>query len=376
MVYANKHFIKHVPVADRAKLLAERLVDADKKNSSDYTGFESQFTNMTFDIELILYAFMLENIPQSKWILDLIESLLTGDNWCKFKRLVAVLPSGRMSGEMNTSLGNGFMNLMLFLFQNFKLKNTNVDCFVEGDDLIGVYRGQPLASEFYAKLGFKIKLEHHQHVSHASFCGLIYDPEELVSIADPHKVLLNVGWTSSRYINAKQDTLNGLLRAKGYSLLYQYPGVPIIQSLALYLLRVTQGVKTRLPSEWTHWQRKQFSYHGVAKPVGMRTRMLMEEIFKYTVQEQEILEEYFDTKMDISPIDHFVILGHATEEQKHYCETYVMDYTVHGKYPIIRVPSITTRESERLVDLMLQNSGTVKLTNDRKINSDYYMPYQ
>lgn len=373
VVYANKHFIKHVPVKDRAKLLLERLI-GEIKQSSDYTGYEKHFTDVTYEIEFELYKHMLQNLPQSKWIIQQMEAVMKGMNTCKFKRLTALLPSGRMSGEMNTSLGNGFMNLMLFLFQMHLKGNHHYDCFVEGDDLIAVYSGIRITSEDYLKLGMTIKLENHEHINEASFCGLVYDPEDGVSICDPLKVLLNVGWCSARYLNASEKSRKGLLRAKGLSLLYQYPGVPIIQSLAQYIIRVTEGSKYKLPGEWTHWQVKHFKTNGVAKPIGDNTRFLMEKVFGFSVFEQKELEQYFDTKKEISPIDHPLLLSKFSLEQREYNDIYVSDPKVHQGRPYIAVVPSTTRLDQQVVDRLLLSMGKTKVHQDIQVNTDLYFP--
>lgn len=228
-----------------------------------------------------------------------------------------------MSGEMNTSLGNGLANLLLFLFNNEERGNAAVDCLVEGDDLIGTYNGEDLTVEDYSSLGFNIKLELHNDPCKASFCGLIYAAEDLVSIPDPHKVLLNTGWTSAAYARSSEKTRRELARAKGYSLLSQYAGAPIIQSLGLYLLRVTDGMHYKLPSYWTNYERAHFTTKFEIKPVGLATRLLMEEKFSYTIAEQKQLECYFDNCKDLEPIYSSVILSHCTYQQMDYYKRFV-----------------------------------------------------
>ena len=344
MVYSNKHFIKHVPVADRAALLHERLAEGEHRQASDYVGYEKFFTLLTYSIEMELYRFMMQNLPQGKWKIEFLERLLKGLNKCKFKFLTAMIPSSRMSGEMNTSLGNGFVNLMLFLFNNWRRGNRSVDCFVEGDDLIGVYSGVKLTPLDYLECGFVIKLIDCFNVNEASFCGLIYDKDDLVSIADPLKIILNIGWVSARYINSSEKCRKELLRAKAMSLQCQYPGTPIIQSLAQWLLRVTAGEKFRIPGEWTNWQRKTFKGRFDAAPIGMGTRHLMEKVFGFTYFEQMELEKYFDSRTKIEPIDHFVLWDKYSADQVTYAKVYVTDPAINKDRPYLSVLS-TDRKS-------------------------------
>jgi len=351
MVYANRHFVKHVPVKDRAELLHERFKYSSRVVGSDYSSYEKHFDLDTFTIELELYSYMLTNIPQGKWILEMISGVLRGMNYCKYTTVSMELPSGRMSGEMNTSLGNGFVNLMLFLYVNQTLGNTNVDCLVEGDDLVGTYEGQELTPVHYQQLGYTIVLKQYRSASEASFCGLVHDEEDQISVADPTKIMLTIGWTSTRYIDAPNSTLIKLLRAKGYSTLYQYAGAPIIQSLANYILRVTKGSTYKIPVEWTFWQQKNiFSTNVKVKVVGIRTRMLVERVFGYSITEQLDLEEYFDNCTRIQPIPLDKVK--ATPDQVEYFRRFV-----RAKIPGLRNPAVyaqdkTTVEKKRMVNQM------------------------
>lgn len=342
------------------------------KVSSDYTAFEKHFTKHTFLIEMILYEYMLQFVPQGPWLVNLIHNLLTGLNHCHFKKLTALIPSSRMSGEMNTSLGNGFMNLMLFLFLNELNDNTCVDALVEGDDLIGIYSGVKLQERDYARLGFTIKLEYHENVNEASFCGLIYDEEDLVSIPDPHKVLLNIGWTSSRYLGSNTKTRKQLLRAKGLSMLHQYPGAPIIQSMAQYIIRVTEGLRYKFPGEWTNWQKTHFRDDAVSKPVGFRTRMLMEKKFGYSVSEQMHLEAYFDGCDQIQPIVNSIIYSKATRDQKVYNERFVTLPLPSPSNPWVHVVNKSTSwKREQVLKLVDENQGTIDCHNLDPVNTDF-----
>jgi hypothetical protein len=373
VVYSNHHFIKHVPVADRARVLDEDLRLCEILIASDYTAFEKHFTSLTYIIEFKLYHYMLSRVPQAKWICELMWAVFTGINVCKFKTLTAHIPAGRMSGEMNTSLGNGFVNLMLFLFLNYSKGNVEPKAKVEGDDLIGGYSGKELTSEDYLSLGFTIKVERPISIHEASFCGLIYDPVDLVSIPDPHKVLLNVGWTSDRYYGSTTKTRLQLLRAKGLSLLHQYPGAPIIQSLAKYIIRCTDGMRYKFPGEWTNWQIKHFDPKPVEKPVGFRTRMLMERKFGYSLSEQLSIEAYFDSCKEIKPINHWSIYDHCSSDQKEYYSRFVSGRLPDPRRPWILTSSLTTEMKMNQVKLLTSNVSLVKRFNSQPVDSEFVL---
>lgn len=81
-----------------------------------------------------------------------------------------------MSGDMCTSLGNGFSNKMKAEFLAYKAGGT-IDGFVEGDDGLFVTNFE-LRSSDYEKLGFTIKIEEIADPCEASFCGMIFGEDE------------------------------------------------------------------------------------------------------------------------------------------------------------------------------------------------------
>lgn len=360
VVYSLEEFIKHVPVSERPKYLDDRTWQELMAVGSDFTAYESHFHAFVIELECIIYRWILQNIPGGIDFVMAFFCVATSINKCVFRRFIVWILASRMSGEMNTSLGNGLVNLLLYEFNNEEKKN-KYWCCVEGDDLIGQCSPHPLAAEDYFRLGFNIKFNMFNSVSEASFCGLIYDTEDLVGISDPTKVLLSVGWTSGRYATSSMKTRAELLRAKGYSILAQYPGAPILQSLGLMILRVTDGHHWKLPTTMTNYDRKHFTTVHHTKPVPFRTRLLMERVFGYSVAEQEQLEVYLDSLKTIQPLDHPVIDGHTSQEQRDYCQRFVGPLAKDG----VVVGTTTTREQfERVVDDIVASSSQEELFRD------------
>jgi hypothetical protein len=251
-------------------------------------------------------------------------------NDCVFKVLKAKIPAGRMSGEMNTSLGNGFANLMLFLFLSKENGNEVVDCLVEGDDLVGGFEGRAPTAMQYASLGFTIKIKIIERLSDASFCGLVFDEEDLVSIADPIKILLNIGWTTTNYRTATMKIRLGLLRAKAFSQLASYAGVPIVQAMAVAIIRLTAGKRLRIPTDWNNYKRRWFTTHVQPKEIGLRTRFLMERVFDISMEDQRVIEEYFDRLNELKPIDCPAVLAHCTDVHFEYNRRFVSNLPLRG----------------------------------------------
>lgn len=329
IVYQNPAFIKHVPVRDRAKFIYERLYRPGASYAAtDYTAFESLFTKEVMEAcEFVLYEYMCQHLPA---IYMSLLNVLKGYTVCEFKNFKVKLEATRMSGEMNTSLGNGFSNLMFMLFMAELKGMKNVVGVVEGDDGLFVGDGQWPSEEDFQKLGLIIKMEIHEELNSASFCGLIFDLHDQMNVTDPIEVVCSFGWTTRQYARSKSSKLKMLLRAKSLSLAYQYPGCPVIQELALYGLRMTKSYDLRhyaREGNMSMWDREQLlealSAGKLTFPEpGIGTRELVARKFGLDISDQLSLEEYFRSKNDISPIDHPAILSLAPKSWLEYSESY------------------------------------------------------
>jgi hypothetical protein len=301
-------FIKKIPVKDRPAYIINRLGrNARQYIATDYTAYESHFTARQMrSCEFKLYKYLTKNIPSHEQFWWYLENVLAGLNVCEFKWFTVQCMATRMSGEMNTSLGNGFANLMFMLFMLEDVYQlSDIVGVVEGDDGLFTASGElPSDKDFeksFSQIGLTIKLELHDAIETASFCGLIFDKEDLANVTDPIAELGEFGWTTWKYMNAKGRRLKELLKAKSLSLLYQYPGCPIISALARYGLRCTRGVRIGrlLEGNMSQWEREQLleaiKHRAVIdKPVGMNTRFLVEKKYGVLVEHQIAIERYLD----------------------------------------------------------------------------------
>jgi len=244
-----KAFIKHVPVKDRPKLIA----DLDKhvgwyKLATDWTSCEKHFKKDVMDaLEWPLYRHLFADFNQDD--IDFMHAVLTGKNKIVHNKwLKMVVNATRMSGEMNTSLGNGWANLMVFAYI-VESKGGKWEGYVEGDD--GIFASSvDVTDEDYAMLGFDVKVIHHERAVEASFCGII-SSQEGEQIKNPRRVFSTFGWTHS-FINAGDHIMNELLRAKALSLAYEAPQCPIVGVLAREALRRTRGYDPRFIPDGYH----------------------------------------------------------------------------------------------------------------------------
>lgn len=238
-------FIKHVPVPERPALIARLTRYTDWKcRATDYTAFESSISSEIMQVcECALYRHCFPGDST----MDYICRTISGNNIMRTRTGIRIRSRGRrMSGDMCTSLGNGFTNMMLALFI---AGEGNIVGYVEGDDGLFMSRHE-LRVEEYEALGFKIKIEKFQSPSEASFCGLVFSDSGQI-VRDPFKFFQGFGWTLS-CINAGEHVLKQLLRAKALSSCYETPHCPIVGAMARKALEKTEGVVPRWVEDGFH----------------------------------------------------------------------------------------------------------------------------
>jgi len=327
-------FIKKVPVADRPAYIKTVMEGVSKAVATDYTSFEALFTkDMMQDCEMLLYSYMIQHLNEQKEILAWLV-ILVSENVCKFKDFKVGLKATRMSGEMCTSLGNSFSNLMFMLFIAEENGNKHVRGVVEGDDGLFTMTGVPPTAEQFEALGLKIKLEVHDKLTTASFCGLVFDPDDCVNVTNPRKMLVAMGWTSSKYAGVRTTKMRGLLRSKALSAAYQYPGCPIIAHAARAYLRLTAGADTTwYEKQLDWWEREKLEQRNGEIPwiePPTNTRLLVEELYGLTVSEQLAVEHYFDNLTELAPL-YVPFASDAPKDWRDYWETYVAEINVRSR---------------------------------------------
>lgn len=316
----REFFIKKYPVEDRAKVLAETLDMMMDILCTDFSAFESHFIDFVmFSIETPMYMWISSDLPKASIWLILIEFMME-IRTCKFKDFVLHSMS-RASGEMNTSSGNGWSNLVLYTYVARVKGATEHKGKFEGDDAITTTkpnRCSPTTQDF-KDLGWICKLEKHTKFEEASFCGIVADLDDLDNVTDVKQYVCEFGWTKQQYLRANDTTIRALIRAKGYSAIYQYPGCPIILALGHYALRITNDDPaiaklnkmiekgTVMDSRYKSIKFQELlERHKMTIParkeIKPNTRALVEKLYDIPIQEQIKIEEYLDNKNDISPL--------------------------------------------------------------------------
>jgi len=314
-LFKRPEFIKKIPIPERPQYIMDLLQrEGSQYIATDYSSFESLFTcDLLHNCEMILYSHMVSGNPSLSWFMPILRQTITGVNRCGSKFLGVKVRASRMSGEMCTSLGNGFSNLMLMLYV-CKLKGSLAAGVVEGDD--GLFRIEgPLPSvQDFVDLGLEIKLETHKEVNKASFCGQVFDSEDLKIVTDPIEKVAAFGWTGVKYIKSNSKVLKALLRAKAFSTVYQYPGCPILSSMGKCYLRLTSGIDVRKfvddPGWGSVYERDKLRsalvpIKDLDTSIPMQTRLLVLQKYGVSIRVQEKYEAYFDSLQEIEPIPNF-----------------------------------------------------------------------
>lgn len=335
MVFKHPSFIKKIPEPQRPAYVMDQIYGADKKYGiSDFTAYESHFTPQIFKLQSMLYHHMMQNIPGGHKTVNDYISIVSGtsrhsegvseeirnsleflkfletehQNVCQSKFVTIIVKGKRLSGEMDTSLGNGVVNWTLFEAVT-ALIQVEGSIVVEGDDGLFSIRGERFpTNELYHALGFIIDIVIVPDISKASFCGMLFDPGELTIVTDPRKVLARTGLLPEKYHRANAQNKKLLIRARAYSLVYQYGSCPIIGAVGRALLRLTRSVDMRKFQESRFhstdmYTRELLDRAMSSEPVradpGPQTRLLVEELYGISEEEQVIIEEYFDNLTEL-----------------------------------------------------------------------------
>lgn len=333
-VYAMDEFVKHIPFINRATHVSEHLGgDWEFKFSNDFSAFESLFSkDLMRACECKLYVTQLG--PQFKGLISIINNVLTGKNVLKFRTFTGSLNARRMSGEMCTSLGNGFTNLMVNWFILHKSGYSINDifsktmCVVEGDDSLCV-SNKSVDMKIYEGLGLRAKVQYHDEIGDASFCGMLFDAEDGTIVADVNKQIVGMSWTSMKYAGSKQQKLHTLLRSKAMCLAYQYRGCPMLDVYCHKILQLTKSLDVRHimldPYKQQIFEEAQKAAKNIIalgpKPPSMTCRLFVERKLGYSVEFQMMFEasvEKFTLGFNDSIIDV------ATEAQVSYARQCVV----------------------------------------------------
>jgi hypothetical protein len=307
----RRYFLKGIPTDKKARELRARLFQVGGKYmASDFSVFESSVTTYISELaEIPLFEYMLGGLAPD--VLDYLRRTSSRPRCIRYRKFHVKIDGARMSGDLQTSLCNSWINLTINKFIAFKL-GYDIVGVVEGDD--GLFRidGPIPTIDMFAQLGFHSKFELYDDVGSAGFCKMKFD-ENNVQVTDFVEKLAKFGWTSA--IKASGKTRRNLLYTKALSLKAEYPQCPILGAFADYVLRVLRkepGVRKLVFDEDRAWNRQKLEtaerWLDVATQVPLSTRLFYEHLYSISVTEQLSIESYFESLEFICPISHPLIL--------------------------------------------------------------------
>jgi hypothetical protein len=205
-----------------------------------------------------------------------------------------------MSGDMNTSLGNGFVNLMVNKFVAHRI-GCKIHGVVEGDDgLFGVSGPLPTSKDFES-VGFKAEVVGISDIAQASFCSTrlnILKDGSLWSHTDPRRVLLKAGWSFVCPANASPSFRASLMSAKAMSIAETNSRTPLLMAYAAKYFGLARYHKDDV--HYTcgdkYWSVKQFK--SVNQPTD-EIRQVFAAQYGISVEQQLELENYIATHNDL-----------------------------------------------------------------------------
>jgi hypothetical protein len=244
-------FLKIVPARERPTIIEQTFsrYPHDMCLTTDYSKFENSFCSEIIDsVENHLYR---KYFPNDPVVRDACRHLRSKQR-IRYKGFQYTVPARRMSGDMNTSLGNSFTNLMLVRYFMHRLSITDFRTFVEGDDCIVkpptplTERQQLLICKWSGDLGFNLTLENFGPANEAGFCSTYWDDQSKDRFIEPTQPLLKLGWSFHCGEHNSTQFRQELLKAKCLSYLANTPNAPIISPICYKILtQLPQSTKAR-----------------------------------------------------------------------------------------------------------------------------------
>jgi hypothetical protein len=306
----DSHFVKGLDPKTWPAMLLDLFGD-DTVAETDFTSMEAHHEREMIDVVSFWIRHMMRGMPFLNRERRLIARMMLGTNKSYFSTCTAKIDQRLMSGVLWTSSSNGVLNLMIMLFlkhyhplltleEMVAAAAADKKVKVEGDD--GITSVRPERAEHMTQLaelmGFKLKLEPHISFTEAKFCSLIFDRDVLQVLPDPKKVLRKFFLLPPALRDCKESKKRSMIRAKGMSYSYLFHNAPVIGELAHRVCQLTAGLTVN-PSLGLGWMVNLGLEKALAdkktwlltRPqVDMRSRVLVEERFGVSVNQQLLME--------------------------------------------------------------------------------------
>lgn len=236
----------------RAEVIAKKLARFGHCYSLDLSRFDAHISQELLQLEHSVYLRAHRNHPELR---KLLGWQLLNKCFCKSYTYNSV--GGRMSGDMNTALGNCLLMLIMSVTAAMEsgLGPHEYDLFIDGDDTLLFTSSNAVEAwpDLFRRMGQELKLENSSayiHTVEHCRCRPIQTADGLRMVPNPYKVIkrttAGVRHWPDRKFWPKMFTLLGTCE------LAMSAGVPILQEYALALLRWGRG---QLPRRWIYLER-------------------------------------------------------------------------------------------------------------------------
>jgi len=320
IVFQSREFIKLIPVDDRPAYVQAMLGGCGLCATTDFKSWESCIQGLLQYAELQLYSWLGRDMPKS--FMKVILETIGGDQIQRNRNGFKATTRGRQSGDMCTSCGNGYINLLVCSFAAWKVgwipAFTRIRGCFEGDDgIYAVGRNWQDFRDILVKCGVRIsKMDVNPNPGELGFLST-YWSRDLVPLTDFRRYIVRLPWALERIDNPRIRA--ELLRAKGQSLACAAAGCPVLAAYARMILRVTEGHKARYHRTNFWWESvvmgNQYGTSHISDDLAMRLRqpippsrrILYHRLFGITVAGQISLERALDAHQGMGELDYRLV---------------------------------------------------------------------
>jgi len=284
----------------RAKLIHDQFYSFVRPQaiSLDVSGFDGSLDEEIIMIEHLAYLRM--NPEQ------LFRQLLKMQrvNFAQIEWFMYVIKGSRMSGDMNTALGN-CMLMIIFIVAYMERQNIVYALIDDGDDLILMVERDTVDTasivSWYRSLGMTLRVDGvYNELKDIVFCQ-----SQVMNYGGKQRLIRNATLVMSKALMSTSTTKANIrekLYLTGCSVLAQYAGIPILQEFARALIRgytgkITKGRAVHLVGAYDYQQIESFVHdRGILRllaPVTAEARLCYFEMFGVTAGEQIQQEMYW-----------------------------------------------------------------------------------
>lgn len=353
-VYALPCFVKKVPQKMKMDWIVQQLVGYCAAISCDISSCEATERDALFEMMERMDQLFTQDLPEGpEFVRD--QGVLLGvikmadgallhvhERALRCDGITIMLSRHLNSGMMSTSVRTALKCAMVYLYLQEKKGGVRLEDVAglpelrhldaaltctytlpnmhEGDDaLAAAERDAAVTAMDYASVGMKADPRVDFDISGTDFCSLVFDEFEKVAVTDVREAYVNFGWAGAEYAGCGPKRRRELVRAKSFSMLYQYPGCPILHELAMAGLRATHGVDLKrffaTKNHVSLYEMEQYyeawkalkdvplrHLAALSANCGMRTRLLVERLFGVAVEAQLRAEKELSMVNEIRPL--------------------------------------------------------------------------